>query len=624
MVGRGTEHGPGAKFFLPAVGLIGMGVLDGFCAVSSPGRGFVLPHGAAGLVGAVGFVSFWLEGAARWASRRRWFAWAVGCGAGLLGVATLMFSAAMPPMAREGPFTPAAVGMNLAAGAMFLAAAVRFGFDFRRRGGIDSYVLGCMSVLFGLSALLFQWSAPWDDVWWAWHVLRVGAYLPALGFVVHGYQQAMRRRRDELEELVAQRTDELRVQAEALRRSQRELRCRNAIAEIFLTVCDEEMYGKVLPVVLDATGSRHGVFGYIDEQGALVVPTMTRDVWERCEVADKRTVFPSETWGDSIWPRAIREKRTLRCNGPSTRTPAGHIPISRSLAAPILHGGQVIGLFHVANKQTDYDADDAALLEAIAGYVAPILSARRQRARLEEARARAEGKLKQTVQALARSNRELEQFAYVASHDLQEPLRMVASYTQLLARRYEEKLDDDARDFIRYAVDGANRMQRLISDLLSYSRVSSRGRQPEEADSHAALVEAVANLAAAIAEGGAIVTNDDLPTVRADRSQLVQLFQNLIQNAVKFRSGQPPHVHVSAARRDAEWVFSVRDNGIGIAPEHRERVFEIFQRLHRRDEYGGTGIGLALCKRIAERHGGQIWLESEVGAGSTFHFSLPA
>ena len=620
---RGKD-GADAKFSLPALGLLGMGILDGFHAAASLGKGFVLPHCAAGLAGAIGFACVWLEGAARWASRRRWLAWAVGCGAGLLGAWTLIFRASLPPMVRDGQFTTAAVGMNVAAGALFLVAGVRFAFDFGRRGRLDSYVLACMSALFGLAGLLFQWSAPWDGDWWAWHVLRLGAYLPALGFVFHGYLEALRRRRDELEELVAQRTDELRAQAEVLCRSEREARYRNAIAEIFLTVPDKEMYGEVLQVVLASAGSRYGVFGYIDERGSLVVPSMTRDMWDQCDVADKRIVYPRETWGDSLWPRAIREKRTLYSNEPSTRTPAGHIAISRNLAVPILHRGEVIGLFHVANKASDYDADDAALLGAVAGRVAPILSARLQRDRLEEARAPAEKELKQTVDDLARSNRELEQFAYVASHDLQEPLRMVASYTQLLAQRYEDKLDDDARDFIRYAVDGANRMQRLINDLLSYSRVSTRGRQPEGTDSRAALGEAIANLAAAVDEAGALVTNDDLPTVRADATQLVQVFQNLIHNAVKFRADQPPRVHVSARREGDKWVFSVRDNGIGIAPEYHERIFQIFQRLHGRDKYGGTGIGLALCKGIVERHRGKIWVESEVGKGSTFCFSLPA
>jgi len=228
---------------------------------------------------------------------------------------------------------------------------------------------------------------------------------------------------------------------------------------------------------------------------------------------------------------------------------------------------------------------------------------------------------------MTRSNQELEQFAYVASHDLQEPLRMVSSFTQLLARRYEDKLDQDAKEFIGYAVDGANRMQRLIQDLLAYSRITTRTKPSVPFDAHNALGESVINLQAAIQETGALVTNDELPWIHGDHSQIVQVFQNLIGNGIKFhKPSEIPRVHLSA-ERDAEHpgfcTFKVVDNGIGIEPRHFERLFVIFQRLHGKQEYPGTGIGLATCKRIVERHGGKIWLESEAGKGTTFFFTLP-
>jgi PAS domain S-box-containing protein len=239
-------------------------------------------------------------------------------------------------------------------------------------------------------------------------------------------------------------------------------------------------------------------------------------------------------------------------------------------------------------------------------------------------RKQAEERIRKGLVDLERSNQDLEQFAYVASHDLQEPLRMVASYTALLAQRYEGQLDDKAQTYIHYAVDGATRMQRLINDLLSYSRVSTQARPPEPVDSHAVLGEALRNLTVAIEESRAIVSNDDLPTVLADAPQLVQVFQNLIANAIKFRGQASPHVHVSARKEGGVWLFSVADNGIGIDSPHAERLFVIFQRLHTRQEYPGTGIGLAVCKRIVERHGGKIWFESKSGKGSTFFFTLPA
>jgi light-regulated signal transduction histidine kinase (bacteriophytochrome) len=234
-----------------------------------------------------------------------------------------------------------------------------------------------------------------------------------------------------------------------------------------------------------------------------------------------------------------------------------------------------------------------------------------------------EERLRAVVANLERSNRELEQFAYVASHDLQEPLRMVSSYTQLLARHFEGQLDEKAKKYIDYAVDGAVRMGQLINDLLVFARVGTRGTPFKSVDTHALLGVVIKNLSVSIAEARVMVTNDDLPVVWADASQLTMVFQNLVANAIKFRGETAPHIHVSAAQRDREWVFSVKDNGIGIDEKYKDRIFIIFQRLHTREEYPGTGIGLAICMRIIERHGGRIWFESEPGQGATFFFTIP-
>jgi two-component system sensor histidine kinase/response regulator len=230
--------------------------------------------------------------------------------------------------------------------------------------------------------------------------------------------------------------------------------------------------------------------------------------------------------------------------------------------------------------------------------------------------------LEQLAAALRRSNADLEQLAYVASHDMQEPLRMVASYLQLITRRYGDRLDADGHEFIGYAVDGAKRMQAMINDLLVLSRVSTKARPFAPTDCGRILATVRMQLQVAMAESGATITEDPLPTVNGDATQLLQLFQNLIANAIKFRGEQSPQVHVSAQATEEGWCFSVRDNGIGIAPEYFERIFLLFQRLHGRNEYPGTGIGLALCKRIVERHGGRIWVESAAGQGSTFMFTL--
>jgi hypothetical protein len=216
----------------------------------------------------------------------------------------------------------------------------------------------------------------------------------------------------------------------------------------------------------------------------------------------------------------------------------------------------------------------------------------------------------------------LQQFAYVASHDLQEPLRTISSYVQLLSRRYKSQLDSDALEFIGFAVEGTKRMQNLINDLLSLSRVGTRGRDLEPTDCNLALNDSLANLEAALQETGAEVSRDPLPTVLADKPQLTQLFQNLIGNAIKFHAGEAPKIHISCQANGKDYTIGVRDNGIGIDPRHAERIFQVFQRLHDRDKYPGTGIGLAICKKIVERHGGHIWLESQPGEGATFLFNL--
>jgi signal transduction histidine kinase len=243
--------------------------------------------------------------------------------------------------------------------------------------------------------------------------------------------------------------------------------------------------------------------------------------------------------------------------------------------------------------------------------------------RLRAQRRRSQEELAQKAAELARSNAELEQFAYVASHDLQEPLRMIANYTQLLAERYRGKLDEQADKYIRYSVDGAVRMQALIQDLLKFSRVGKAEIEPRTTDCRAVVEQALKNLQAAVLESGAVVSWPGLPVVMADASQLTQVFQNLIANAIKFHGPEKPVIHIEAERKDHEWVFAVSDNGIGIPAESWQDIFVIFRRLHTRDEYAGNGIGLSICKKIIERHGGNIWIEAQATPGCRFKFTLP-
>src|SRR6266403_3574867 len=281
--------------------------------------------------------------------------------------------------------------------------------------------------------------------------------------------------------------------------------------------------------------------------------------------------------------------------------------------------GDVTAVECIKQGATDYVLKDglARLPEAVRRAL--------QEKRLLRLRLQSEENLARKVEELARSNADLEQFAYVASHDLQEPLRMVAAYTQLLAERYRGKLDENADKFIGYASEGALRMQSLIQDLLAYSRVGRNGSG--HVDCNAVMEEALMSLGSAIQESGAVVTHAALPEVWANRTQMAQVFQNLIGNAIKFRGKEPPAISVEAEKAGQQWLFSVSDNGIGIAPEYAENIFVVFQRLHARTEYPGNGIGLAICKKIVERNGGKIWVEAQAGHGSdhgsVFKFTMP-
>jgi light-regulated signal transduction histidine kinase (bacteriophytochrome) len=313
--------------------------------------------------------------------------------------------------------------------------------------------------------------------------------------------------------------------------------------------------------------------------------------------------------------------------------PAGY-PACVGLCQPIRAGTAVRGILLVFRlTNAPFTRTDLTLFNVLADRVGTALETMHLFAETKRRQHELEQEIaerRQVEEALTNSNHQLEQFAYAVSHDLQEPLRMVKSYLQLLERRYKGQLDQDADEFIAFAADGATRMQTLISDLLTYSRVSTDAKPLESTNCTTLLDSVLADLKIAIEESGVVVTHDDLPTLMADDTQLRRVFQNLIGNAIKFHRDRPPEVHIGIEHKEGEsdeetayWLFSVQDNGIGIDPSKFEQVFMIFQRLHARTDYEGTGVGLAICKKIVERHEGRIWVESEPGKGSTFYFTIP-
>jgi signal transduction histidine kinase len=452
-----------------------------------------------------------------------------------------------------------------------------------------------------------------------WTVGGVGLLLvaPLTGF---GIWAARRLAQEQRDLVVAQR--EL---AESVQISEERARALHslvvAVREITASTELDRLLEHTLHGAKELTGARYAALGIADE----AEEKLARFITEGMDEATKAAIGALPT-GNGILGFLSHQEDVFRLKNLSEH-PASvgfppHHPTMRSfLGVSIRTRERVFGRIYLTEKEGagEFTKLDEEIIIALAAHAGKAID----QALLLQQVQRAESQLRDLNEELIRSNADLQQFAYVASHDLQEPLRMVASYTQLLAKRYKGKLDADADDFIGYAVDGATRMQRLINDLLTYSRVTSQGREFEQVDCDLLLDSVLSTLRLTIEENLAVVTHDALPKVTADGGQLGQLFQNLVSNAIKFHGAEPPRVHVSAERQNNQWLFSVRDNGIGVDPQYVDRIFVIFQRLHDREEYPGTGIGLALCKKIVERHGGHIWVESQPGRGATFLFTIP-
>lgn len=543
--------------------LAAMGILDGLHALCNVGQRFVWLHSAATVVGGLLFALVWLpEGISRRVAP--WWPWVAGLGALTLGLASFLWPSVIPEMVRDKHFTIAARAAHLVGGSMLFLAALKLTLAYHRTRSVNQllFVLHCL--LFGAAALMFQFSNVWDLAWWGWHGLRLMAYIVAAAFVVTVERNEARQAQARLAQLVEDRTRELQEKSEQLRIGDERFHLVGRCLAVWDwdVAADRVWWNRGLAVLFGHTVSEANAQWWYDR----IHPNDRQKVQEAFQQAVRE--------GKTTWSDDYRFRKADGCYA--------------------------------------YVHDEGVTLTDGTGQTVRMLGAMVDMTQLHTLN-----------EALARSNADLQHFANVASHDLQEPLRAVAGFSELLRDRYGGRLDAEADEYLRFAIDGARRMQTLVNDLLHYSRVQTQGKPFAIADCQQLLELALTNLRGARDESGAIVTHDPLPTVLADGSQLVRVFQNLIGNAIKYRGPRTPQVHVSAKDTGAEWVFSVRDNGIGIRAEDLDRIFVIFERLHSRAEYPGTGIGLAIVKRIVERHQGRVWVESQPDVGSTFYFTLP-
>lgn len=551
-----------------AAALIAMGVLDGAHAMVHAGNCFVWLHSIATFFGGVLFASVWLP--KNWRIWRQQ-AWPLSVLATALALA--VGSLAMPhqiPVVVEGArFTLLAKVLNVAGGIFLLAAAGRLLQTWFTTRNHDDLLFCLHCSLFGAAAIMFEQSSLWDLPWWGWHILRLMAYLVAYLFVLQSNTRAINRQL-------------------AMRRELRDIQNTLQSAPVGILVTSQRG-------LVTYANSR-----FLEDFG-----------WSLPEILQ----LPVETFV----PEPLRERHAELRKGYAKH------PVQRLMQTT----GTLFGVTKQGNRLPveiglcPLDLAEGPCILATVTNISARWEAERERDAKTAALAAEVSMREQSEVRLRLSNEALQQFAYAASHDMQEPLRAIAGYCELLGEQYTDRLDERGRGFIQHAVDGAHRLQKLIEELLDYSRISTRGNEFEQLNTAEVVREALSNLTRAIQETAAEVTIRDLPSVTGDRGQLVRLFQNLIGNAIKFHGDAPPQITISGCRAKHEIILEVRDNGIGIPPEYHERIFTIFQRLHTRTAYPGTGMGLAICKRIVDRHGGWIRVQPAEEGGSIFAIGLP-
>ncbi|MDM8533527.1 PAS domain S-box protein, partial [Clostridiaceae bacterium HSG29] len=388
-----------------------------------------------------------------------------------------------------------------------------------------------------------------------------------------------------------------------------------------------ELIKFALDAAVNLTNSTMGYIAFVSEdESVLSMHAWSDYAMEQCKVQEKAMVYPIEKTG--LWGEAIRQRKAVITNNYASMNskkkgiPEGHVYIKRHMNIPVFDGEKIVIVAGVANKSSDYLENDVHQLSLLMSGLWAIICRKNSEEELNNYKENLEKIVEKRTKELKKTNDELERFAYIASHDLQEPVRMVTSYMQLLEKRYIDKFDQDANDFIEFAVDGAKRMQSLVNDLLKYSRIGVKGKEFAYVDLNKILIDVIDNLQIIISENDVEIHYDKLPTVIGDDIQLEQLFENLIENAIKYRSDRNPKIMIDFEDIDDYWEISITDNGIGIKTEYYEQIFQVFKRLHGNNDYSGNGIGLAVCEKIVNHHGGTIKVKSEIDKGTTFSFSI--
>jgi len=654
-------------FLFVGTGFLGTGVLDGYHAVVTCSwfvTAFPTPppslipwswNASRIFLAVLMFLSWWTMRRERTLGERGAVSErTVFLSVGALTLATFLLFAFVPLPRAYYPELFLGRPEELTAAAFFLVALVGFYREGDWKTEAWSFWLILSSIVGFVTQALYMASSVtlFDAMFDSAHMLKIVSYICVLiGLLIsmrgvfEQATEAEKRARLRTVELHSEIVRSVGVEAELsehkelieerLELSRREEAVHAKILKAFLTQDDDTVFNEVLNITLETLESEFGVVGYIDENGAMVVPTMTRHIWDKCQVPDKTIVFPKDSWGNSIWPRAMRQKKTLYSNEPSSLTPEGHVAITRNVAAPILDRGEAIGLLQVANKDSDYQAEDIKRLEIIAQHVAPILGARIQRDRNERERDRAEEKLErhrehleelvgERTAELEAANKELEAFAYSVSHDLRGPLRAVDGFSRILLEEHGGQLDEEGFQLLGVVRDNAGLMAKLIDDLLELSRVGRQEMHIVSVNMDELVTHTLHELRQQQPECSCNPTVLELPPAIGDPRLLHQVWLNLLSNAMKFSAnGETAKVTVHGAVEADEVVYHVSDSGAGFDMRYSDKLFGLFQRLHRQDEFEGTGVGLAIVKRIVERHGGRVWAEGKPNHGATFHFAMP-